>query len=96
MESFWTNMGNHLWQTSGLILLLLGLERAMRMAPGRWLERLWLVALAAMVVPVGWVSLGIHWPRPTDLDIARVIWTLPEQAVEASSAQSGASNFWIV
>jgi len=96
MESFWTNMANHLWQTSGLILLLLGLERAMRLAPGRWLERLWLVALAALIVPVGWLSVGIPWSRPTDLETARVIWTLPEQAVEAGSAQTGASSFWIV
>ena len=33
MESFWTGLANHLGQTSGLILLLLGLERGMTAVP---------------------------------------------------------------
>ncbi len=94
MESFWTNMANHLWQTSCLILLLLGVERAMRLAPGRWVERFWLVALAALVLPVGWLNIGLPWIRPDDLATAGVIWTFPEYAVEVGATQPGTPIFW--
>ncbi len=94
MESFWIGMANHLWQTSGLILLLLGIERGMGTAPGRWLERLWWVALAGLVLPVGWLRYGFSWLQQPDLAAAGVIWTLPQQVVQGSLPEAGSSKIF--
>jgi TonB family protein len=93
LSSIWTGVLTHLWQTSLFIGLMWAVERAMGRAPGRWLERLWQLALLRLLLPGGLSLPGFVLTPWQPNETAKLVWTLPEQVVQTAAVPTVSSIF---
>jgi len=89
LSLFLTGILTHVWQTSLFLALLWVLERAMGLAPGRWVERLWFLGLLRLLWPSGLTLPGVELTSRAGHETVQTVLMIPDQVVQASTAPSG-------